>query len=82
MPKSDYIYSDPTISTSAKGDTPYGLYDNDGVFESESVDVSKYVAKKLGHPIMQLEFNSSSIYACFEEATSDYSQYINQYNVI
>jgi len=81
MPKSDYIYSDPTISTSAKGDTPYSIYDNDHAFISESVDVAKFVSKKLGHPVMQLEFNSSSIYACFEEATSDYSQYINNYNV-
>ena len=81
MPKSQYIYSDPTISTSAKNDTPYGIYDNDIAFVSESVDVAKYVSRKLGHPVMQLEFNSSSIYACFEEATSDYSQYINNYNV-
>ena len=81
MPKSQYIYSDPTISTSAKGDTPYSIYDNDAAFVSESVDVAKYVSRKLGHPVMQLEFNSSSIYACFEEATSDYSQYINQYNL-
>jgi hypothetical protein len=81
MPKSQYIYVDPTISTSAKNDTPYGLYDSDASFISESVDVSKYVARKLGHPVMQLEFNSSSIYACFEEAISDYSQYINNYNM-
>jgi len=81
MPKSQYIYSDPTISTSANGDTPYGIYDNDSAFISESIDVAKYVARKLGHPVMQLEFNSSSIYACFEESISDYSQYINQYNM-
>jgi len=81
MPKSAYIYSDPTISTSANGDTPYGLYDNDASFVSESVDVAKYVSRKLGHPVMQLEFNSSSIYACFEESISDYSQYINNYNM-
>ena len=41
MPKLDYIYSDPTISTSAKDDTPYGIYDNDTAFISESVDVAK-----------------------------------------
>jgi hypothetical protein len=81
MPKSQYIYSDPTISTSANGDTPYGLYDNDAAFVSESIDVAKYVSRKLGHPVMQLEFNSSSIYACFEESISDYSQYINNYNM-
>ena len=81
MPKLDYVYTDPTIETSAQGDTPYGIYDNDVAFISESVDVAKYVSRKLGHPVMQLEFNSSSLYACFEEATSDYSQYINNYNV-
>ena len=29
---------------------------------------------------MQLEFGSGSIYACFEEAVSEYSQQINHYN--
>jgi hypothetical protein len=83
MPKSDFIYSDPSISnfTSETSPTPYGIYDNDLSFISESADIAKYVSKKLGHPVMQLEFNSLSIWACFEEATSDYSQYINNYNV-
>ena len=83
MAKESFIYVDPTISdfTSSDTPTPYGIYDNDGAFISESVDVAKYVSRKLGHPVMQLEFNSSSIWACFEEATSDYSQQINHYNM-
>ena len=71
MSKFQYTYSDPSIGTSAKGDTPYAIYDGDQTFVTESVDVCKWVAKRLGHPIMQLEFNSSSIYAMFEEATSE-----------
>ena len=81
MPKSVFVYTDPTIATSADGDTPFGLYDGDNTFVSESVEVCKYVARKMGHPVMQLEIPSSSIYACFEEATSDYSTYINNYNM-
>ena len=83
MPKSEFIYVDPTISNFNSSDTPtpYGIYDADSIFVSESIDVAKYVSRKLGHPVMQLEFNSSSIWACFEEATSDYSQYINTYNM-
>ena len=83
MPKADFIYEDPTIAgfTESTSPTPYGIYDNDVSFISESVDVAKYVARKLGHPVMQLEFYSGSIWACFEEATSDYSQYINNYNM-
>ena len=79
MSKFQFTYTDPTISdfTSSNQPTPYSIYDNDNSFISESVQVSKYVSRKLGHPVMQLEFNSASIWACFEEATSDYSQYIN-----
>jgi hypothetical protein len=81
MPKSIFVYEDPTITTSARGDTPFGLYDNDDTFHSESVEVCKYVARKMGHPVMQLEIPSSSMYACFEEAVSDYSGHINNYNI-
>ena len=83
MSKSVFIYSDPTITNfvGSSSPTPYGIYDKDTSFISESVDVAKYVSRKLGHPVMQLEFNSSSIWACFEEAVSDYSQYINTYNM-
>ena len=80
MAKSDYIYVEPT-TVNISGSTPYGIYDADKSFVSESVNVCKFVARRLGHPVMQLEFNSSSIYACFEEATSDYSQYMNNYNM-
>jgi hypothetical protein len=81
MGKFQYTYSDPGITTSAKTDTPFAIYDNDTAFISESVDVCKWVARRLGHPIMQLEFNSSSIYAMFEEGTSEYSLHINNYNM-
>ncbi len=81
MPKSIYRYTDPTLATAADGDTPYALYDSDTTFVSESVQVAKYVARKLGFPVMDLEMPSSSIYACFEEAISEYSSQVNQYNI-
>ena len=83
MSKFTYIYTDPTSieDNSAKGNTPYGLYDNDLSFVSESLQVAKFVSRKLGHPVMQLEMDTGSIYACFEEATSDYSLYVNQFNM-
>tara|TARA_R110001592_G_scaffold10884_1_gene55239 strand:- start:18 stop:1202 length:1185 start_codon:yes stop_codon:yes gene_type:complete len=80
MSKFQFLYEDPTILTNASQSTPLGIYDDDETFASESVDVCKYVARKLGHPVMQLEFNSGSIYACLEEAVSEYSQQIHHYN--
>ena len=80
MSKFLFLYSEPTSALQVTGSTPHGIYDTDSEFQTDSLTVCKYVASKLGHPVMQLEFNSGSIYACFEEAVSEYSQQINHYN--
>tara|TARA_R100001126_G_scaffold84743_1_gene53108 strand:- start:13 stop:1197 length:1185 start_codon:yes stop_codon:yes gene_type:complete len=80
MSKFNFIYSDPSTGFNVVGETPHGIYDSDSEFQNDSLTVCKYVARKLGHPIMQLEFNTGSMYACFEEAVSEYSQQINHYN--
>mgnify|MGYP001251805137 CR=1 FL=1 len=79
MPKLDHIYSDP--SSFSSGETPYGTYDTDSTFQTDIVSVTKWVAKRLGHPVLQLEIPSGSIYACFEESINEYSQHINNYNI-
>ena len=76
-----YLYVDPTSPSQSVGATPYGIYDNDNAFVSESLTVCKWVARRLGHPVMQLEFGSGSIYSMFEEAVSEYSLHINNYNM-
>jgi hypothetical protein len=79
MPKLDYAYVDP--STFSTGSTPYGTYDADSTFRTDIVSVTKWCAKRLGFPVLQLEIPSSSIYACFEESVNEYSQHINNYNI-
>ena len=81
MGKFQYTYSDPSVTIMAEGSTPYGIYDSDTAFATEGIDVCKWTARRLGHPVMQLEFNSGSIWAMFEEAVSEYSLHINNYNV-
>ena len=80
MSKFNFLYEDPTLALEVTGSTPHAIYDTDTEFQNDSITICKYVARKLGHPVMQLEFNSGSIYACFEEAVSEYSQQINHYN--
>jgi len=80
MSKFNFIYEDPIGSVQVIGQTPHAIYDADSEFQLDSLTTCKYVSRKLGHPIMQLEFNSGSMYACFEEAVSEYSQQINHYN--
>jgi hypothetical protein len=78
MSKFEFLYTEPSSYTT--GQTPHGTYDSDSEYQADSLTTCKYVASKLGHPVMQLEFNSGSMYACFEEAVSEYSQQINHYN--
>jgi len=80
MSKFEFLYVEPSSALEVTGSTPHGIYDTDSEFQTDSLTVCKYVASKLGHPVMQLEFNSGSMYACFEEAVSEYSQQINHYN--
>jgi len=80
MSKFNFIYEEPSSALEVTGSTPHGIYDTDSEFQTDSLTTCKYVASKLGHPVMQLEFNSGSIYACLEEAVSEYSQQINHYN--
>ena len=80
MPKLDYAYEDPS-GAFVEGQTPYGTYDSDSTFATDIQSVTKWCAKRLGYPVLQLEIPSGSIYACFEEAVNEYSQHINNYNI-
>ena len=60
------------------GSTPFGFYDNDLQFQSDGPKVAQFVSRKLGYPIMEVELQSGSIYACFEEAISVYAEEVYQ----
>ena len=59
---------------SISGSTPFGFYDNDPDFQIAGPKVADYCTRKLGYPIMEVELQSGSIYACFEEAISIYAE--------
>jgi hypothetical protein len=63
------------------GSTPFGLYDLDTNFASDAPKTATWVAKRLGYPIVNIELDNEQIFACFEEATSEYSAQVNQFNI-
>ena len=75
----EYIY--PGSSSFSIGDTPFGTYDTDSVFASEAPKIAQWTAKRLGYPIQNVELVDESLYACFEEAVSEYSAQVNQFNI-
>ena len=68
-------------SSFASGQTPWGLYDSDSSFSSDIDKFADWSARRLGYPIMSVELQSGSFYACFEESISEYSAQVNQFNI-
>lgn len=66
---------------SISGSTPFGFYDNDPEFQSEGPKIAKWCAIRLGYPIEDVELQSGSFYAAFEEAITTYGNEIYQYKL-
>ena len=63
------------------GSTPFGFYDDDSQFQTDGPKFAKFCAKRLGYPIMDVELQSGSLYTAFEEAITEYSHQVNQFNI-
>ena len=72
-------------SSFSSGNTPYGFYDTDTQFSgsgNHSVDkFADWSAKRLGYPIVEIELQDVQFYACYEEAITEYSAQVNQFNI-
>jgi hypothetical protein len=70
----------PGSSSFFPGDTPFGYYDCDDVFQQDVDKIADWCAKKLGYPIMEVEMQDINFYACIEEAISEFSIQVNMMN--
>ena len=61
--------------------TPFGIYDGDSSFQSDAPKVASWCAKRLGYPIIDIELQGDNFFAVFEEAVSEYSAQVNQFNI-
>jgi len=68
-------------STFASGQTPFGFYDSDTSFVADVDNTATWCAKRLGYPIVDIELQSGSFYAVFEEAITEYSSQVNYFNI-
>jgi len=71
---------DGTLS-SPIGKTPFGFFDNDQSFVGFAPRAADWAAKRLGHPIVDVEMIDIQFYACFEEAITEYSSQVNQFSI-
>jgi len=68
-------------ATFGSGMTPFGFYDSDTEFQSDAIKVSKFCGSRLGFPLMDVELQSGSFFACFEEAVTTYGNEVFQYKI-
>ena len=61
--------------------TPFGTYDTDSSFQTDAPKVASWCAKRLGYPIIDIELQGENFFAVFEEAVSEYSSQVNQFNI-
>ena len=71
----------PGSGSAVSGNTPFGFYDEDTVFQNDAPKFAKWCAKRLGYPITAIELQDSQFYACFEESITEYSAQVNQFNI-
>ena len=71
----------PGSGSAITGHTPFALYDTDSDFQNDGPRTAVWCAKRLGYPIIDVELVDEQFYACFEEATSEYSSQVNQFNI-
>ena len=71
----------PGSGSTISGKTPFALYDSDSDFQNDGPRTAVWCAKRLGYPIIDVELIDEQFYACFEEATSEYSSQVNQFNI-
>tara|TARA_R100000458_G_scaffold59750_1_gene71548 strand:+ start:947 stop:2101 length:1155 start_codon:yes stop_codon:yes gene_type:complete len=81
MSHSKTVATWPGSSSFYAGDTPFGYYDNDQSFVGDIDKVTVWCARRIGYPIVDIELQDKQFYACFEEAVTEYSTQVNQFNI-
>ena len=59
--------------------TPFGFFDADNGFQTEADNMVTFVKRKLGDDVLSVELTRKQIWACFEEATLEYSSIVNMH---
>jgi hypothetical protein len=71
----------PGSSSFSVGNTPFGFFDNDLMFQQQADSFANHAAQNVGYPIMDVELIDINFYNAFESAVIEYSNQVNQVNI-
>ena len=81
----DYSISKPVWPGSSSftlGSTPFGFFDTDPIFQQHADSFANFAAQHVGYPIMDVELIDINFYTAFESAIMEYSNQVNQINIV
>lgn len=61
--------------------TPFGFFDADASFQTEADGMVVFVKRRLGDDVLSVELTKKQIWACFEEAVTEYSELIHEMRI-
>lgn len=71
----------PGSGSAVQGNTPYGFYDADPIFQKEAYSGMIWAARSLGYPNIDVELLDIHFYAAYEQAVNEYGREVNQFNI-
>lgn len=71
----------PGSSSFSPGNTPFGYFDSDTVFQEHADKFASFAANHLGYPVLNVELQDVNFYTAFESAIIEYSNQVNQVNI-
>ena len=72
---------DGSATFTSGSSTPFGFYDGDSTFQADAVKVAKFCGTRLGYPLMDVELQDNSMFACFEEAITTYGNEVFNFKI-
>jgi len=72
----------PGSSSFTVGSTPFGFFDADTIFQQHADSFAKYAAQQMGYPVVDIELKDINFYTALEAAVIEYSNQINQGNIV
>jgi hypothetical protein len=72
----------PGSSSFSPGMTPFGYFDFDAIFQEHADKFASFAANHLGYPVLDVELQDVNFYTAFEGAIIEYSNQVNQINIV
>lgn len=72
----------PGSSSFSIGSTPFGFFDSDALFQQHADSFAQFAAQQIGYPIVDIELQDINFYTALEAAVMEYSNQINQVNIV